>query len=153
MTDFGDGNNSNGDDGHESMFQSLTDQAEALSGSIAKLKHLLERMNSAPNAFDNEDQEWVSKWIEYYEQQRSSIQQELNRRQHLYVNTVKRMETALSTRMKVLQSTDQDTGVLEQHPELMQQLVKKQANLTDLLQTMKEKLSAPLDETVAAEDA
>lgn len=131
----------------DEMFEGSLAHVHHLATSIQNLRHLLEKMLVNNHAFDLEDQNWVRENIEKLQAEKTACEAELERRQHLYTNIVKKMETSLSARMKILEGIDSATGVLEENPELMAHLVRKQATLTDLLTDMKKGLLSPLDAT------
>ena len=136
----------------QEIFQSLTQRVQKATDVLQHLQELLDKMQRHPDAFDKEDLSYVQQRISQVQDDRKAAEQELHRRQHLYVNTVKRLETALVTRMKILEATDSETQVLEENPELMQWLVQKQASMTEMLRLMKDKLSTPLDDDDSSAD-
>jgi hypothetical protein len=136
----------------QEIFQALNHRIQKTSDVLNHLEELLEKMQRHPEAFDKEDTSYVTQRLAQVQDDKLAAEHELHRRQHLYVNTVKRLEAALVTRMKILETTDSETQVLEENPELMQWLAKKQASMTDMLRVMKDKLSTPLDDESSADD-
>jgi len=126
------------------VFNELTIQLENLNSQMEDLDMLQNSMKQCGEAFDSEDYQKVTTKMKFLDNQRLTVSKELQKRQHLYSSTVKKMEEALETRMSVLESLDSQTKVLEHHPELMDHFSTKQATLTDILQKMKVQLSTPV---------
>ena len=132
------------------IFQAFEARIEELDRSLQKLRALMDRIQKNASAFDDEDQQLVMSKIRAVEDEKRDLKMELEKRENMYENTVKRMEQALLVRMDILQQTDSETGVLEDNPDLMEQFVQKQSQLTTMLQEMKDKLAAPLPSSASA---
>jgi hypothetical protein len=129
----------------EQVFAVLLSRINETSRSIHSLKALLNRMSGDRTAFDDEDIAMVSEKLRDREAEHASMNTELERRQHLYSNTVQRLQTALSRRERILEEIDSETQVLENHPDLLERLTQKQVDLARILRHMRDKLGAPIE--------
>lgn len=122
------------------VFQNITSELEKIEESLKSLLLLASCMKqSAPGVFDEEDFQIVEQKIKKYEQEKQNIESDLSQKVELYNKTIRTKEKILQQRIHILESIDNETNVFTHHPDLMENFVCKQAELSKLLQQMKSK--------------
>lgn len=127
------------------IFASLKVMIENNEAKIQSLKALFDQITNHPQAFDDEDKAVVQEKIQKLQKQTDDLKEDLDRRQNTYESTVLTLEKALHIRQTVLESVDDETGVLRDNKDLMSKLADKQAGLVKLLNEMKDKLIGPYE--------
>jgi len=103
---------------------------------VVALQNLLERVQAAPDAFDEEDVRAVQRAVATREEALKALQQDAERQE-----SVRREKEALllqlhrtmQQRSALLDAADAETGVLSQHEGLLKFFAEKQLNLASLL--------------------
>ena len=123
------------------VFRNITSELETVVESLKSLSSLLECMKSVtPGIFDDDDFQIVQHKLVKCEQQKENLESDLAQKEEFYNTTIRAKEKILQQRETILESIDSKTGVFTHHPDIMQNFVKKQAELLNILQQMKNKL-------------
>ena len=124
----------------QQLFCDMTNEIEGLNKEISELTLMREAFQQHEVAFDQEDIQSIEKVIHQYQQQLKTLEQELLQKKHIYQDTIVSLEETLEVRQSVLEQMDNKSQILAKHPDLMQFFVRKQANLTHVLEKTKTQL-------------
>jgi len=125
---------------NRSMFRESDDLIKLSNQRIHGIERLLSVMKQHVEAFDSEDVTFTSEYLAQVVAERDRVVAELHSREVMYDTTVVKMEQALTTRKRLLENMDSETGVLELNEALMDNMVSKQASLEASLEEMKTRI-------------
>ena len=106
--------------------QALNDQIEKLDSFYTKIKNL--------TSFTKEEKEKVQNILKQKNHERTKKIQEMNKKMEIYENQILTIQQHIQERTAILEDDDAST-VLEDHEELMEMMVGRQAELTLKLKT------------------
>jgi len=90
--------------------------------------------------FDKEENEWVDAELKRITDIKNSCQEELSKKEDLYLNSILKLENLLEQRRIAIENAEKESCVFEQCPRLLQQFAEKRANLMKLVEKGKQDL-------------
>ena len=122
------------------FFASMEKELGEIEEHIEQLCRFKDKLSRHPVAFDESD----LAMIETYTNRGNALKQEMAKREHMYMKNIKKLEQVLAERMSVIEEFNSETGILEEHPDLMESFVEKHRQLAEMMDEMKQKVSAPV---------
>ena len=92
--------------------------------------------------FDQEDLEWLNRDLTQLLEEKEQRERELAHKEHMYKNSVQKLEVILEKRRDVIEQAERDTQALTLRPHLLQQFAKKRAHLMMLVDQGKKDLQS-----------
>lgn len=123
---------------YRKLERGFEEEDQAVRG-LQALLHSIEQSESG--AFDKEDTEWIQQVLQKRMQKRDWFQDELSNRRNKYEANYVALQRIVETRRRMLEDMEDCHKVLSNNPELKIKLVKKQADLTALMNRCKAKLT------------
>lgn len=127
----------------EDILAHLEETIERNKQSLRELLDLQSRMNT--ESFDEEDRTWVKAEIRGLRTKTKYLISALESKKHLYDNTIQDLQKTLVERQVILEDADKETGVLGDHPALLQKFAAKQADLHQMFMHLEEELKQDVD--------
>ena len=89
------------------------------------------------DCFDEEDRKVIDKKIADIVAAKKAQERLLKQKQDIYKNQIVHLETQLTQRQRVLESSETQDRVFKEFPDILEYFARKQAKLTDALSSIK----------------
>ena len=127
---------------NEDMFRAqhlLIEEHDRTIKSLQTFKQHIEK-GLKEGIFDKEENEWVDAELKRITDIKNSCQEELSKKEDLYLNSILKLENLLEQRRIAIENAEKESCVFEQCPRLLQQFAEKRANLMKLVEKGKQDL-------------
>jgi hypothetical protein len=122
-------------------FDVMATQIQTHEKSVVSLHGLLEAMKANGSHFTDADMNVVGHKMKHLQTAIQSLKAELSRKIDIYENQIKGLEQAMTARKAVLDAQDSETGVLKDHPDILEYFVNSHAKLEQALENSKKSYS------------
>lgn len=115
----------------ESLFQSLRQEIAECTERVQAVQAFRQYIEAGvrDGVFDQEDLAWINQDLAQLTAEKEQREQELQRKETLYRNSVQKLEVILEQRRGVIEEAERHTQALRLRPHLLQQFAKKRAHL------------------------
>ena len=126
------------------MFQSQHQMLQGYEQTIQSLRVFKEHIQKGleQGIFDKEENDWVDVELERINNLKKTCQDDLTRKEDIYMNSILKLENLLEQRRIAIEKAEKESCVFEQCPRLLQRFAEKRANLMKLVDKGKQDLQS-----------